>query len=206
MSTRCERLRRIGYEEWVCGISGVRMEPDDCAGGDGDCVPRLALRYLNGTLDGSYNQAVMEAIMATAAQILEKNAATDGLSLRAMNEKQLEQLIEQARQRRRLLGRTKRRLPGMRKRLQQLLDRRQSLEESITAQEAAIRAVEEGRALPPGPPRAPARPGKAGKGRIERTPEERAALNKRRVQLMNAARLRKRAEREKAGQTTGERR
>jgi len=147
--TPCRDVLTVGWQEYVCRLSGASVEAN-CADG-GDCIPHKALRYLAGALDiNTLPPDERKAVKLMAERIQETEAAPQDVD--GMTEAQLDALVGKAKERKRALRALRRQGPKLEKRLVLLHSRKQGLEAEIADIEKALAAIAEGRAAElPGP-------------------------------------------------------
>jgi len=187
MSSRCAELKEVGWQEFICRISGVSV-PADCpaanqrADGLITCIPLKARAYRQGTLALSALPGdEREAVKAMAESMPEEKVGTGDLESLPLD--RLEDLIERAQERRRFLVKFARRVPLLQRRMQTCERRRDLLDREIEQLGEEIERAARG--LPPKLISAPATP----KRRPGRPPGQHAGRSRRRSK--SAQRLQK---------------
>ena len=149
-TAHCPHLRKIGWDEWECDVTGASVESNCGTAGlelfdDGIsmCFPRAALQYNAGTLDlGRYTEDDKEVIMRVASEI---SGNGGGFDLEKVGIEDLDRVIKAAQQRKRQLSKAKHSLPRLRIYRDALGQQAAALRAKIEQCDAAIAALEEGR-------------------------------------------------------------
>jgi hypothetical protein len=150
----CPHLDAVGYDEFECRLTWNAVEADCASLTEGYCIPRLALRYLMGTLRHFERMDTMTqgAIRMTAQQMQKDGrqppAGADSgtaIPLTALNDPAgIDRAIKALRKRKQLIASAHKILDRLRDRLQARRIERDDLDKAIRADAEVIRQIEEG--------------------------------------------------------------
>ena len=161
---RCKHLRRVGYQEWECDISGVSVGAECASVEASPCLPRKAVMVRAGMLrleklPGNERRAVADLVrklarnevprergdMAEGAKEQPSKGGLEGVSLEALTSDELDNLVKQARTLRMRRARQARAVPRLEAQRAKLIGQRVDLQKRIGSLDEAIDAIREGR-------------------------------------------------------------
>jgi hypothetical protein len=191
MPQRCPELREVGWQEFICRISGVSVAADctgtsDRGNGQPSCIPLKARAYRRGEL--ALNMLApdeREAVRTMAESIAEEQVGPRDLE--SLSLESLEALIARAQERRQFLLSSAKRVPALQRRLELCERRREALEQQMEQLREEIERARRGlpaweKGTPPGL-RARPDPGKTSHPKPNLSPEQRARKAQRMLEI-----------------------